>query len=122
MSKSNVAVCGAQRMRPEIKFTVPITLGVILVSFLISGSSAQQREQPIPAQTTIRVQSSLVLVDVISQDPKNGLPVRDFKKEDFRMYDNGQELKFPVSLTLLCILCFRWRWRSFGRLFESCPD
>ena len=33
-----------------------------------------------PAQApTFRVQSSLVLVDVISQDLKSGLPVRDFK-------------------------------------------
>jgi hypothetical protein len=38
------------------------------------------------------VQSSLVLVDVISQDPKNGLPVRDFTKEDFRVLDNRHEV------------------------------
>ena len=72
-----------------------LTLGVVLVSFLISSSFAQQPEQVTPAQTTIRVQSSLVLVDVISQDPKNGLPVRDFKKEDFRVYDNGHEV--PIA-------------------------
>jgi hypothetical protein len=47
------------------------------------------------AQATIRVQSSLVLVDVISQDPRNGLPVRDFKKEDFRVFDDKHEV--PVS-------------------------
>jgi hypothetical protein len=47
------------------------------------------QQAPGAAQTpTIRVQSSLVLVDVISQDPKSGLPVRDFKKEDFRLFDN----------------------------------
>ena len=40
----------------------------------------------------IRAQSSLVLVDVIGQDPKNGLPVRDFRKEDFHVFDNGQEV------------------------------
>jgi hypothetical protein len=70
-------------------------LGAILVSLLNSASFAQQPEQPTPAQTTIKVQSSLVLVDVISQDPKNGLPVRDFKKEDFRVYDNGNEV--PIA-------------------------
>jgi len=43
----------------------------------------------------IRVQTSLVLVDIISQDPRNGLPVRDFKKEDFRMFDDGKEV--PIS-------------------------
>src|SRR2546428_3900499 len=42
---------------------------------------------------TIRVQSSLVLVDVITQDRKSGLPVRDFKKEDFRLFDNRHEVR-----------------------------
>jgi hypothetical protein len=82
-------------MRAEIKFLIPGTLGVVLVSFLISSSFAQQPEQPIAGQTTIRVQSSLALVDVISQDPKTGLPVQDFKKEDFRLYDNGNEV--PIA-------------------------
>jgi hypothetical protein len=54
------------------------------------------RQPPISAQgPTIRVQSSLVLVDVISQDPKSGLPIRNFKKEDFRLFDNRQEI--PIS-------------------------
>jgi len=44
------------------------------------------------ARTTIRVQSSLVLVDVMTQDLKSGLPVRDFKKDDFRLFDNGREV------------------------------
>jgi len=82
-------------MRAEIKFTVPSTLGLALVSFLISGSFAQQPEQSTPTQTTIRVQTSLVLVDVISQERKNGLPVRDLKKEDFRVYDKGHEV--PIA-------------------------
>jgi len=39
------------------------------------------QQPPPPAQVpTIRVQSSLVLVDVFSRDRKSGLPVRDFKK------------------------------------------
>jgi hypothetical protein len=82
-------------MRTVIKVTVPNTLRVVLASFLISSSFAQQPEQVIPAQTTIRVQSSLVLVDVISQDPTTSLPVQDFKKEDFRVYDNGHEV--PIT-------------------------
>lgn len=82
-------------MRAEIKFTVPGALVLVLVSFLISGSFAQQPEQLSSAQTTIRVQSSLVLVDVISQDPKNGLAVQNFKKEDFRVFDSGNEV--PIA-------------------------
>ncbi len=34
-----------------------------------------------------------MLVDVFSQDPKSGLPVRDFKKEDFHLFDNGREVQ-----------------------------
>jgi hypothetical protein len=61
------------------------------------------------------VQSSLVLVDVITQDSKSGLPVRDFRKEDFRVLDNGQEVRVatfdagaqfdtrPVALWLVVI-------------------
>jgi hypothetical protein len=45
--------------------------------------------------TTIRVQSSLVLVDVITKDPKTGLPVRDLKKKDFKVFDNRQEV--PIT-------------------------
>ena len=95
ISKSRDSVCGAKSMRAETKFTLCSALGAALFSFLISSSFAQQPEQPTAAQTTIRVQSSLVLVDVISQDPKNGLPVQDFKKEDFRLYDNGHEV--PIA-------------------------
>jgi hypothetical protein len=52
--------------------------GLILLWFAFSVCLAQQPETS--DQKAIRVQSSLVLVDVISQDPKNGLPVQDFKK------------------------------------------
>jgi len=55
---------------------------------------AQQR--PAYQTPTFRVQSSLVLVDVISQDPKSGLPIRDFKKEDFRLFDNRHEVRIST--------------------------
>src|SRR5262252_2970614 len=45
---------------------------------------------------TIRVQSSLVLVDVFSQDHKSGLPIRDFKKEDVRLFDNRHEVRIAT--------------------------
>jgi len=80
-------------MRAEAKSTVTGTLRLVLVSFLISGSFAQEPKLPSSAQATIRIQSSLVLVDVISQDSKNGLPVREFQKEDFRVLDNGNEVR-----------------------------
>ena len=78
-----------------MKLPVPRAVGLVLVSYMISVSFAQEPGQPSPAQPTVRVQSSLVLVDVISQDHKTGLPVRDFKKEDFRVFDNKKEV--PVA-------------------------
>ena len=76
-----------------MKLLVPRAAGLLLVSYLTSV--AQEPGQPGPAQPMVRVQSSLVLVDVISQDHKSGLPVRDFKKEDFRVFDNKHEV--PIS-------------------------
>src|SRR5215471_11343704 len=67
---------------------------IYLLAACTGFSIAQQRSAD--SQTpTFRVQSSLVLVDVISQDHKSGLPIRDFKKEDFRLFDNRHEV--PIS-------------------------
>jgi hypothetical protein len=79
-------------MGAEAKIKVAGMIGLVLVSSLISGSFAQEPRQPSSVQTAIRIQSSLVLIDVISKDPKNGLPVRDFQKEDFRVLDDGKEV------------------------------
>jgi hypothetical protein len=72
--------------------------GALLICYgatLVYGSLASQQTSG-PTQTPIiRAQSSLVLVDVIGQDPKNGLPVRDFQKEDFRVFDNRQAV--PIA-------------------------
>src|SRR2546429_7629986 len=71
--------------------------GVAFCFLAVCTSASMVLQQPTAtAQApTIRVQSSLVLVDVIGQDPKNGLPVQDFKKEDFRVFDNGNEV--PIA-------------------------
>src|SRR5215469_1280235 len=70
--------------------------GIASISFFAVCASplvsAQQSPIPVP---TIRVQSSLVLVDLITQDRKTGLPIRDFKKENFRVFDNGH--KVPIT-------------------------
>jgi hypothetical protein len=79
--------------------------------------------------TTIRAQSSLVLVDVFSQDRNSGLPVRDFKKEDFRLFDNRHEVRIatfdagarydtrPISLWLV-VLCNESGLPKFGASAE----
>jgi hypothetical protein len=72
-------------------------LGVAPIFFLAAGtrSAIAQQRPAYPQAPTFRVQSSLVLVDVISKDLKDGLPIRDFKKEDFRLFDNRHEV--PIS-------------------------
>jgi hypothetical protein len=79
--------------------------GLLVLTTIVVAASAQA--------PTIRVQSSLVLVDVISQDLKSGLPIRDFKKEDFRIFDNRHEVPIatfdagadmrPIALWLVVI-------------------
>ena len=76
-----------------------VARGVASTCFLAVCSSvpmASQQRPASPQAPTIRVQSSLVLVDVISQDHKSGLPVRDFKKEDFRLFDNRHEVRIAT--------------------------
>ena len=72
-----------------------VARGVASIFFVAVCTSLPIAPQQLPASPeapTIHVQSSLVLVDVISHDPKSGLPVRDFKNKDFRMFDNRREV------------------------------
>ena len=88
----------------------PRTLKANIAGILYLAIAAMAASAQVP---TFRVQSSLVLVDVISQNLKSGLPVRDFKKEDFRLFDNGHQVRIgtfdagadtrPVSLWLVVI-------------------
>jgi hypothetical protein len=58
--------------------------------------SVASQQPPVHTETPIiRTQSSLVLLDVMGLDPKDGLPVRDFQKEDFRVFDNRQAV--PIA-------------------------
>src|SRR5438874_13542001 len=100
--------------------------GVASICFLAVCASAPMVTAQAP---TIRVQSSLVLVDVISQDRKSGLPVRDFKKEDFRLFDNRQEVRIatfdagarydtrPITLWLV-VICNEGGLPKFGASAE----
>ncbi len=74
-------------------------LGVAAPIFFLAactGSAIAQQRPAYPQASTFRVQSSLVLVDVISKDLKSGLPIRDFKKEDFRLFDNRHEVRIST--------------------------
>jgi hypothetical protein len=80
-----------------IKQIVPRGLTAICFFGISASAPLASQQPPSPAQApTIRVQSSLVLVDVFSRDRKSGLPVRDFKKADFRLFDNRHEVRIAT--------------------------
>src|SRR5947208_9034151 len=105
--------------------------GVAFCFLAVCTSASMVLQQPTAtAQApTIRVQSSLVLVDVIGQDRKSGLPVRDFKKGDFRLFDNRHEVRVatfdagarydtrPITLWLV-VICNESGLPKFGASAE----
>lgn len=44
---------------------------------------------------TFHASTSLVLLDVMALDPKSGLPLNKFERQDFRVFDNGHEV--PIT-------------------------
>ena len=72
--------------------------------------------------------TSLVLVDVLTQDSKTGLPLNELKKDDFRMLDNGHQVPIltfdsgahygtrPIALWFLMI-CNQKNWDEQGSGF-----
>src|SRR5215472_16221368 len=65
-----------------------------LVTLALVGSTpplfAQEPAAPAAPQTPIRVATELVLVNVVARD-KKGNPLRDLKKEDFTLYEDGKK-------------------------------
>src|SRR5271154_1139994 len=54
-------------------------------------TSAQDQTKPVPSPGgTIRISTELVLVNVVARD-KKGNPIRDLKKEDFTLYEDGKK-------------------------------
>ncbi|MGA2814085.1 MAG: hypothetical protein ABSG16_22015 [Candidatus Acidiferrum sp.] len=81
-----------------------------------------------PAQAAIRVNSSLVLVDVIIQDAKTGLPLQDLGENDFIVLDNDSAMDIrsfdvgarygsrPISLWFV-VICNEVDWDENGSGF-----
>ena len=74
---------------------------IVAAGFLLQGAapSLAQQAQPLPPaaksdeqkpQTPIRVTSELVLANVVVRDKKGNL-VRDLKKDDFTLYEDGKK-------------------------------
>ena len=90
---------------------------------LVVFSHSRDGQQPV-----IRVESPLVLVDVITQDTKTALPVSGLKKEDFRVFDNGLEMPIqsfdlgarygvrPITLWF-AVICNEVDWDENGSGF-----
>jgi len=95
-------------------------------SLLLPGACLAQREDT--PQATIRIQSSLVLVDVITQDAKTALPLAGLKKGDFQVFDNGSEMPIqsfdvgaryatrPIALWFV-VICNEKDWDENGSGF-----
>jgi hypothetical protein len=86
----------ARAMQIPVGMRKRITAGLLtfFLAVLACRALGQQAGGSVQAPV-IRAQSSLVLVDVIGQDAKTGLPVRDFRKEDFHIFDDGREV--PIA-------------------------
>src|SRR6266498_3374126 len=78
-----------------------IILFLMLFGCPVLRSQEPSNSSPLPAQDdqnsapVFHAGTSLVLVDVIAQDPKTLLPLIKLEKEDFHVRDNGKEV--PIS-------------------------
>jgi Ca-activated chloride channel homolog len=74
----------------------------ILGLFLLSSPvllSAQEPQQPNPSATTIRVSTNRVSVGVTVEDAHRRF-IKDLRREDFRIYDNGVEQELTNFLPI----------------------
>ena len=89
-----------------------------------------RREVAPPSEGTpiFHASTSLVLVDVLTQDSKTGLPLNELKKNDFRLLDNGHQISIltfdagshfgtrPIVLWFVMI-CNQKHWDEEGSGF-----
>jgi Ca-activated chloride channel family protein len=89
---------GLQRIPRRLS---PLVMALALIAFASARGSAQEdaakKERPrraLPAekepQEVIRIDTDLVPIDVTASD-RNGRPVRNLRKEDFKLYEDGIE-------------------------------
>ena len=122
---------GMRKMGISVKLGMKQNVVLSSICFLAVCALAPLRapNAPILAQPTLRVQSSLVLVDVLTKDRNSGLPIQDFKKEDFRLFDNRREVRISTfdagvrhdtrAITLwLVVICKEGGLPKFGASAE----
>lgn len=78
---------------------------IILFLMLFGGFPVRSQEPPNSSTPAVQddkaapvfhAGTSLVLVDVIAKDPKTLLPLNKVDKEDFRLFDNGNEVQIST--------------------------
>src|SRR5258706_843545 len=74
---------------------VLLVLNVSLSAFAQSAPQAPQSQPPQQPQYRVRVTSELVLVNVVVRDKKGSL-VRDLKREDCTVFEEGKRKAFPT--------------------------
>lgn len=62
---------------------------IALVAAILGFSQMSLGQVPDQPAPTFHASSFLVLLDVIAQDPKTGLPLDNLGREDFRVFDNN---------------------------------
>jgi len=63
-----------------------------------AGVAVAGAAQQSPAPQAIRATTELVLVNVVARDKKGNL-VRDLKREDFTVLEDGQKQQVPVLIS-----------------------
>ena len=97
------------------KLFKPVALLILTAFWLTSVLSAQNSGTASDDTTLFHAKAHLVLVDVFARDPMSGLPLKTLKREDFRIFDNKQQMPLtsfdggasydthPVALWLIVI-------------------
>ena len=80
--------------------TKPAVILLLLLSLHVSFSilSAAQEAPSVPQspEITFHSSSNLVLVDVVALKGKNGLPDKTLRRDDFQIFDNGQQISIKT--------------------------
>lgn len=73
-------------------------VAMAVLTGLTAGAAPMRGQEASAAQSgyTLKVQSDLVLADVVARDKKTGLPVRGLKAEDFTILENGKPQKIST--------------------------
>jgi len=67
-----------------------LIISIVAVAFFIPASGQSPTATPPQNDDVVKIQTSLIQVDATVMDGK-GQPVRDLKKEDFEIYENGKK-------------------------------